>query len=95
MRECRDRLDELAAKAGRDPRSIEISLTSRPADRKLIERFEEAGATRVEITLRGSRSTDDALFKLEEAAKEVIYQPSSGTSMALTPVRKVFPEPAG
>ncbi len=95
VRECRDRLDELAAKAGRDPRSIEISLTSRPADRKLIERFQEAGATRVEITLRGSRSTDEALFKLEAAAKEVIYQPSSGTSLALTPDRKVFPEPGG
>jgi probable F420-dependent oxidoreductase len=45
--ESRRTLDRLAKDAGRNPSSITISVHGQPADRELIRRFHDAGATRV------------------------------------------------
>ena len=47
LRESRLTLDRLAKDAGRDPSAITISVHGQPADRDLIRRFHDAGATRV------------------------------------------------
>jgi probable F420-dependent oxidoreductase len=47
LRECRMTLDRLAKDAGRDPSRITISVYGQPADRDLIRRLHDAGATRV------------------------------------------------
>jgi probable F420-dependent oxidoreductase len=49
VRESRATLDGLAKDAGRDPSRITISVYGQPADRGLIRRFHQAGATRVII----------------------------------------------
>lgn len=49
LRESRATLDRLAKDAGRDPSSITISVYGQPADRDLITRFHDAGATRVVV----------------------------------------------
>src|SRR5215467_4458755 len=43
----RRKLDTLAKAAGRDPAKITISAFGQPADRDLVRRFHDAGATRV------------------------------------------------
>jgi probable F420-dependent oxidoreductase len=45
--ESRRTLDRLAKDVGRNPSSITISVHGQPADRELIRRFHDAGATRV------------------------------------------------
>ena len=47
LRESRATLDRLAKDAGRNPSAITISVHGQPADRDLITRFHDAGATRV------------------------------------------------
>jgi probable F420-dependent oxidoreductase len=47
LRESRATLDRLAKDAGRNPAAITISVHGQPADRDLIKRFHDAGATRV------------------------------------------------
>jgi probable F420-dependent oxidoreductase len=47
LHESRLTLDRLAKDAGRDPATITISVHGQPADRDLIRRFHDAGATRV------------------------------------------------
>jgi probable F420-dependent oxidoreductase len=47
LAESRATLDRLAKDAGRNPASITISVHGQPADRDLIRRFHDAGATRV------------------------------------------------
>ncbi len=47
LREGRATLDRLAKDAGRDPSKITISVHGQPADRDLLRRFHDAGATRV------------------------------------------------
>ena len=47
LRESRATLDRLAKEAGRDPAAITISVHGQPADRDLIRRLLDAGATRV------------------------------------------------
>jgi hypothetical protein len=49
VHQSRAMLDRLAKDAGRDPSRITISVYGQPADRDLIRRFHEAGATRVII----------------------------------------------
>lgn len=44
-------LDNMATSAGRDPRSIEIIVFGQDPDPDLIKRFEEVGASRVDIRL--------------------------------------------
>ena len=47
LRESRATLDRLAKDAGRDPSKITISVHGQPADRDLLRRLHDAGATRV------------------------------------------------
>jgi hypothetical protein len=49
LRESRATLDRLAKDAGRDPAAITISVYGQPADRDLIHRLHDAGATRVVV----------------------------------------------
>jgi probable F420-dependent oxidoreductase len=45
--ESRATLDRLAKDAGRNPAALTISVYGQPADRELVRRFHDAGATRV------------------------------------------------
>ena len=47
LRESRTTLDRLAKDAGRNPSAITISVHGQPADRDLLRRLHDAGATRV------------------------------------------------
>lgn len=64
-------LDELASAAGRDPVSVQISVSGQAPDRDLIQRYEEAGAIRVVVRGEGE-STDEALSWLEEASGAIL-----------------------
>jgi probable F420-dependent oxidoreductase len=64
-------LDELAATAGRDPKSIEITVFGRGPDRDEIKGFEDAGVDRAVVRLAGT-STEDAAAQLEEMAQAVL-----------------------
>ena len=67
----RQRLNELASEAGRDPGSIIISVFGQPADRELVTSLLEAGADRVMI--RVETAEQDATFaQLDEIAEEVL-----------------------
>ena len=64
-------LDELATAAGRDPRSIQITASGQLPERRLIERFEEAGADRLVVRLLGE-STDEAVSEVERYARQLL-----------------------
>ena len=71
VRAGRAMLDELAAAAGRDPKSIRLMVYNVPADRDLIQRMEEAGADRVVVPApRGPES--EVLPGLERLAEQVL-----------------------
>jgi probable F420-dependent oxidoreductase len=63
-------LDELADAAGRDPRSIEIIVYAEAGDPDMLERFEEAGASRVTVRLQTTEG-DAALTELERMAERL------------------------
>jgi probable F420-dependent oxidoreductase len=60
-------LDELAAAAGRDPRAIEITVFGEEDDPEMVQRFAEAGASRVIVRPRTTEG-DAALAELERMA---------------------------
>jgi probable F420-dependent oxidoreductase len=64
-------LDELAEAAGRNPRSIQISVFGQPADSEVIKGFEDAGADRVMVRLPNTRD-QRALDELEQMAERVL-----------------------
>lgn len=64
-------LDDLAARAGRDPRSIEITIYGQPADADLIQRYENAGANRVLLRLEKTEGKE-ALAQLETMARNIL-----------------------
>ena len=67
----KQRLNELASEAGRDPESINISVFGQPADRDLVSALFEAGADRVMI--RVETAEQDATFaQLDQIAEEVL-----------------------
>ena len=67
----RQKLNELASEAGRDPESINISVFGQPADRDLVSALFEAGADRVMI--RVETAEQDATFaQLDQIAEEVL-----------------------
>ena len=71
VRAGRATLDELAAAAGRDPKTIRLMVYNLPADRDLIQRMEEAGADRVVVPApRGPES--EVLPGLERLAEQVL-----------------------
>ena len=67
----RQKMNELASEAGRDPESINISVFGQPADRGLVSSLFEAGADRVMI--RVETAERDATFaQLDQIAEAVL-----------------------
>jgi probable F420-dependent oxidoreductase len=72
LRESRATLDRLGKEAGRDPAALTISVFGQPADRDLVRRFLDAGATRVVIRPE-TMKTDAAMGgELERIAAAVL-----------------------
>jgi probable F420-dependent oxidoreductase len=70
LAESRATLDRLAKGAGRDPAAITISVHGQPADRDLIRRFHDAGATRVIVrppTVKTESEMGTELTRIAEA----------------------------
>jgi probable F420-dependent oxidoreductase len=72
LREKRATLDGLAKEAGRDPAAISISVHGQPADRDLIARLHEAGATRVIVRPATSKSEPEMVRELTRIAEAVL-----------------------
>jgi len=72
LREKRAALDRLAKEAGRDPAAISISVHGQPADRDLITRFHDAGATRVIVRPATSKSEPEMVRELARIAEAVL-----------------------
>ena len=64
-------LDELAEAAGRDPKSIIVSVFGQQPDADLLKGFEEAGADRVMIRVE-TANEDDTLKNLHSIAETVL-----------------------
>ena len=64
-------LDELAAAAGRDPKSIIVSVFGQQPDADLLKGFEEAGADRVMIRVE-TANEEDTLKNLHSIAETVL-----------------------
>jgi probable F420-dependent oxidoreductase len=71
VRRGRATLDELATAAGRDPRTIDITVFGQASDRDTLQRFAEAGASRAIVRLSTTLS-DAALTELEQMAAQVL-----------------------
>ena len=71
VRMGRAAMDELADSAGRDPRSIEITVYGAPAEAEEIRKFEEAGADRAIVSLN-STLEGEGIAELEHLAHNVI-----------------------
>jgi probable F420-dependent oxidoreductase len=72
IRESRAALDRLARDAGRDPSALTISLYGQPADRDLIRRFEDAGATRVIVRPATVQTDGEMADELQRIAETVL-----------------------
>jgi probable F420-dependent oxidoreductase len=70
IKRARATLDKLAAAAGRDSRSIDITVYGEDSDPETLKRFEEAGASRVVVRLQ-TTAGDAALAELERMAKRL------------------------
>ena len=64
-------MDELADAAGRDPKSINLTVYGAPADTDEIKRFAEAGADRAIVNL-STTLEGEALTELETLAERVL-----------------------
>jgi probable F420-dependent oxidoreductase len=71
IKNARATLAELAAEAGRDPRSIQITVYGEAGDRDLVKRFEDAGADRVIVRLETTEG-EAALKALERMAQHLL-----------------------
>ena len=72
LRDRRATLDRLAREAGRDPATITISVHGQPADRDLIKRLHDAGATRVIVRPTTTKSAPDMVRELTRIADAVL-----------------------
>jgi probable F420-dependent oxidoreductase len=72
VREGRAQLDRLAREAGRNPASITISVHGQPADRDLVRRHLDAGATRVVIRPATVKTDADMAAELTRIAELVL-----------------------
>jgi probable F420-dependent oxidoreductase len=72
LRESRATLDRLAKEAGRDPAALTISVHGQPADRDLVRRFHDAGATRVIVRPASVRSEVEMGAELTRIAEAVL-----------------------
>lgn len=71
IREGRSKLDQLAISAGRDVKSIGISVFGQSADRRLVEEFESAGANRVMIRVETANEFE-TMKQLDSIAENVL-----------------------
>lgn len=67
----RDALDDLAAQMGRDPKSIDVTVSGLSGDPDQIKRFEEAGADGVTVQLPNTVG-EEALAGLEKIAEQAL-----------------------
>ena len=73
IRSGRQKLDDLAVEAGRDPDSISISVFGQPADKDLISELFDAGADRVMVPVETADADEDAAFEqLSRIAERVL-----------------------
>jgi alkanesulfonate monooxygenase SsuD/methylene tetrahydromethanopterin reductase-like flavin-dependent oxidoreductase (luciferase family) len=72
VREGRATLDALAKEAGRDPASLTISVHGQAADRDLIRRLLDAGATRVVVRPATAKTDADMGAELTRIADAVL-----------------------
>jgi alkanesulfonate monooxygenase SsuD/methylene tetrahydromethanopterin reductase-like flavin-dependent oxidoreductase (luciferase family) len=72
LRDSRATLDRLAKDAGRDPASLTISVYGQPADRDLVRRLHDAGATRVIVRPATMKSDADMAAELARIAETVL-----------------------
>ncbi len=72
LRASRATMDRLAKEAGRDPAAITISVHGQPADRELIHRLLDAGATRVIVRPATARSEPEMVKELTRIAEAVL-----------------------
>jgi probable F420-dependent oxidoreductase len=72
VRAGRAELDRLAREAGRDPASITITAHGQPADRDLVRRQFEAGASRVVIRPATQKTDADMAAELTRIAEIVL-----------------------
>jgi alkanesulfonate monooxygenase SsuD/methylene tetrahydromethanopterin reductase-like flavin-dependent oxidoreductase (luciferase family) len=72
VEEGRAKLDAMAAEAGRDPKSITISVFGQPADRDLVQSFLNAGADRVIVRPDHVDTEADMGDQLERMAEAVL-----------------------
>ena len=70
IKNARATLDELAPTAGRDPKSIEITVYGEASDPDMLKRFEDAGADRVIVRLQTTEG-EAALNELERMAEQL------------------------
>ena len=67
----REEIVRLAQEAGRDPRTIEVSVFGQPADPEILKAYEDAGATRA-MVFADSAPRDDALRQLDDFARRLL-----------------------
>jgi probable F420-dependent oxidoreductase len=72
LRDSRATLDRLAKDAGRDPATITISVHGQPADRDLIDRLHDAGATRVIVRPTPVKTDAEMATQLARIAEAVL-----------------------
>jgi probable F420-dependent oxidoreductase len=71
VKKGRATLNELAAAAGRDPNTIDVTVSGVPCDREAIQQLGASGANRVVIRLPSTVS-QEALTDLEKMAAQVL-----------------------
>jgi probable F420-dependent oxidoreductase len=72
LAESRATLDRLAKDAGRNPAAITISVHGQPADRDLVRRFHDAGATRVIVRPPSVKTESEMGAELTKIAEAVL-----------------------
>jgi len=72
LRQARATLDRLAKDAGRDPTTLTISVHGQPADRELVTRLLDAGATRVLVRPNAVKTDAEMTQQLTQIAETVL-----------------------
>jgi probable F420-dependent oxidoreductase len=72
LRQARATLDRLAKDAGRDPTTLTISVHGQPADRELVTRLLDAGATRVLVRPNAVKTDAEMAQQLTQIAETVL-----------------------
>src|SRR5207253_4375869 len=72
LRQARATLDRLAKDAGRDPSKLTITVHGQPADRDLIKRLLDAGATRVLVRPNAVKTDAEMAAQPTQIAETVL-----------------------